>query len=84
MCPGSAGCGILTIDILPLQVQHFVNHKLGLSERQLQTVTWPEVARRIVQACLCRAATAVIQARFMCFLRSMKTCATGLVDVVAR
>ena len=37
--------------VLLLQVQHFVNHKLGLSERQLQTVTWPEVARRIVQVC---------------------------------
>ncbi len=35
--------------LLLSQVQHFVNHKLGLSERQLQTVTWPEVARRIVQ-----------------------------------
>jgi autophagy-related protein 9 len=30
-------------------IRHFTTHKLGLSERQLQTVTWPEVATRIVQ-----------------------------------
>lgn len=31
------------------EVRHFCNHKLGLSERQLQTVTWPEVVHRMVQ-----------------------------------
>lgn len=30
-------------------IRHFTTNKLGLSERQLQTVTWPEVASRIVQ-----------------------------------
>ena len=29
----------------------FTTNKLGLSERQLRTVTWPEVAHRIVQVC---------------------------------
>ena len=29
-------------------VRHFTTHKLGLSESQLKTVTWPEVAKRIV------------------------------------
>ena len=29
-------------------VKHFTQHRLGLSPRQLRTVTWPEVARRIV------------------------------------
>ena len=29
-------------------VKHFTQHRLGLSTRQLRTVTWPEVARRIV------------------------------------
>lgn len=29
-------------------IRHFTTNKLGLSERQLQTVTWPEVANRIV------------------------------------
>lgn len=31
------------------QVRHFCNARLGLSERAMQTVTWPEVARRIVE-----------------------------------
>ena len=31
------------------EVRHFCNHKLGLSERQLATATWPEVAHRLVQ-----------------------------------
>ena len=30
-------------------IKHFTTSKLGLSERQLQTVTWPEVAARIVE-----------------------------------
>lgn len=29
-------------------IAHFTQHRLGLSRRQLKTVTWPEVARRIV------------------------------------
>lgn len=29
-------------------IQHFTTNKLGLSERQLQSVTWPEVVSRIV------------------------------------
>lgn len=29
-------------------IRHFTTHKLGLSESQLKTVTWPEVAKRIV------------------------------------
>ena len=29
-------------------IKHFTQHRLGLSPRQLRTVTWPEVARRIV------------------------------------
>ena len=29
-------------------IAHFTQHRLGLSPRQLSTVTWPEVARRIV------------------------------------
>ncbi|KAK9829634.1 hypothetical protein WJX72_006986 [[Myrmecia] bisecta] len=33
-----------------VDIHHFTTHKLGLSERQLRTVTWPEVARRIVEA----------------------------------
>lgn len=31
-------------------IRSFTTDKLGLSERQLRTVTWPEVAHRIVQA----------------------------------
>jgi autophagy-related protein 9 len=31
------------------EVKHFCNHKLGISERQMGTVTWPEVAHRLVQ-----------------------------------
>lgn len=31
-----------------VDIGHFTTHKLGLSERQLQTITWPEVVRRIV------------------------------------
>jgi hypothetical protein len=31
------------------EVRHFTQHRLGLSERQLKTVSWPEVARRIVE-----------------------------------
>ena len=31
-----------------MDIGHFTTHKLGLSERQLQTITWPEVVRRIV------------------------------------
>ena len=30
------------------RIRHFTTHKLGLSERQLQSVTWPEIAHRIV------------------------------------
>ena len=33
-----------------VHVRYFTKHKLGLSERQLQTVTWPDIASRIVQA----------------------------------
>lgn len=41
---------LAAVDLRSLaQVQHFYNHKLGLSERQLQTVTWPEVVHRIVE-----------------------------------
>lgn len=29
-------------------IRHFTTHKLGLSERQLQSVTWPDIAHRIV------------------------------------
>lgn len=32
------------------RIRHFTTHKLGLSERQLQSVTWPEIAHRIVLA----------------------------------
>lgn len=31
------------------EIRHFCNHKLGVSERQLATITWPEVAHRLVQ-----------------------------------
>ena len=34
-------------------IKHFTQHRLGLSPRQLRTVTWPEVARRIVDVSLC-------------------------------
>lgn len=41
---------LVAVDLRALaEVRHFCNHKLGLSERQLQTVTWPEVVHRIVQ-----------------------------------
>ncbi len=30
-------------------MHHFVLHRLGLSERQLKTVTWPEMAKRVVE-----------------------------------
>lgn len=30
-------------------MRHFCNVRLGLSERAMQTVTWPEVAHRIVE-----------------------------------
>ena len=33
-------------------IRHFTTHKLGLSESQLKTVTWPEVAKRIVNVSL--------------------------------
>ena len=33
-------------------IKHFTQHRLGLSPRQLRTVTWPEVARRIVDVSL--------------------------------
>ena len=29
-------------------IKHFTTQKLGLSESQLQTVSWPEMAKRIV------------------------------------
>ena len=32
-------------------LRSFTTNKLGLSERQLRTVTWPEVAHRIVEVC---------------------------------
>lgn len=39
----------LIVDLKSLaEVRHFCNARLGLSERAMQTVTWPEVARRIV------------------------------------
>ena len=31
-------------------IAHFTRNRLGLSEHQLRCVTWPEVARRIVEA----------------------------------
>lgn len=34
-------------------IRHFTTHKLGLSESQLKTVTWPEVAKRIVNVRPC-------------------------------
>lgn len=34
------------------RIRQFTTHKLGLSERQIQSVTWPEVANRIVQVYL--------------------------------
>ena len=34
-------------------IKHFTQHRLGLSPRQLRTVTWPEVARRIVDVSPC-------------------------------
>ena len=34
-------------------ISHFTRHRLGLSARQLKTVTWPEVARRIVDVRSC-------------------------------
>ena len=30
-------------------IAHFTRNRLGLSEHQLRCVTWPEVARRIVE-----------------------------------
>lgn len=30
-------------------IRHFTRNRLGLSEHQLRCVTWPEVARRIVE-----------------------------------
>ena len=32
-------------------IHQFTTTKLGLSERQLQTVSWPNIARRIVEVC---------------------------------
>ena len=34
-------------------MRSFTTNKLGLSERQLRSVTWPEVARRIVEVGAC-------------------------------
>ena len=34
-------------------IRSFTTDKLGLSERQLRTVTWPDVARRIVEVRAC-------------------------------
>ena len=42
-------------------IRHFTTHKLGLSERQLQTVTWPEVASRIVLVSLLASARSAFQ-----------------------
>lgn len=39
-------------------ISHFTRHRLGLSARQLKTVTWPEVARRIVDVRFCAAIAA--------------------------
>lgn len=40
----------LAVDMRALaEVRHFCNHRLGLSERAVQTVSWPHVARRIVE-----------------------------------
>ena len=46
-------------------IKHFTTHKLGLSESQLKTVTWPEVAKRIVN----------VSHAFTCAFRSI--CSTG-------
>lgn len=35
-----------------LDIRHFTTQKLGLSESQLQTVSWPEMAKRIVNVSL--------------------------------
>lgn len=32
-----------------VEIRHFVQNKLGLSDRQLGNATWPEVAHRLVQ-----------------------------------
>ena len=34
-------------------IHQFTTTKLGLSERQLQTVSWPNIARRLVEVCSC-------------------------------
>ena len=39
-------------------IRYFTTHKLGLSERQLQTVTWPDIVSRIVQVLLHKSAPA--------------------------
>lgn len=40
----------LVVDVRDLaEIKHFCNHKLGISERQMGTITWPEVAHRLVQ-----------------------------------
>lgn len=31
------------------EIQHFFNQKLGISERRIKTITWPEVLHRLVQ-----------------------------------
>mmetsp|Transcript_4303 Transcript_4303/g.12400 ORF Transcript_4303/g.12400 Transcript_4303/m.12400 type:complete len:983 (-) Transcript_4303:227-3175(-) len=40
----------LAVDVRALaEVRHFCNQRLGLSERAVQTVSWPDVTRRIVE-----------------------------------
>lgn len=48
-------------------IRHFTTHKLGLSESQLKTVTWPEVAKRIVNVSHAHMGTAHAVLCYACF-----------------
>lgn len=40
----------LLVDVRAMtNVRHFCNQRLGLSDRAMQTVSWPDVTRRIVE-----------------------------------
>lgn len=34
-----------------MEIKHFMNAKLGVSETLIRTITWPDLARRLVEVC---------------------------------
>ena len=65
----------------------FTTNKLGLSERQLRTVTWLEVAHGTVQVC-CFSLMAMLQLRPACMLKpavlsahALQTCVKASVNI---